>query len=308
MAAVAVLAVALAVPSPAWAAERDVPSVSVRPADTRTSDAKGQWFRVLAKPGQKVSFQARIVNPAKVPQVVTLYLRDLSFSTDGTPAVNDGTQKDVGSWGGADQPRVTIPPGQTVVVGLALTAPAEAEPGDHVGVVVVEAQPSGGSVKVVKRVATRLYAIVPGSAPAQLSIDRLVSTRPRQPFGGDAVVDITVRNPGRVGLAPNVLVAGKQASGPGTILASSVERYRATVPVPWYGGTVRVPVEVSADRAPTVRQEASFFVIPWRAIILAVLALVLVVVLVALLRSRRSAGAVGTARPAGKFDPFWPTA
>lgn len=305
-AAAALVGVVLGMPAPALGAERDIPSVSVRPADPRTSDAKGQWFRVMAKPGEKVAFRARISNPAQVPQVVSLYLRDLSFATDGTPSVNDGKQTDLGGWGTADQPRVTIPPGQTVTVGLSVTPPAGASPGDHVGVVVAESAPSGGSVKVVKRVATRLYANVPGNAPGEITLDRVVPSRPRQPFGGEAVVDVTVRNPGRTGLAPTVLVAGKTASGPGTILASSVEHYRATVPVPWYGGKVTIPVEVSADRAPTVRREVSMFVVPWRLIILGLLAVVLIVALLVLLRTRRESEPSGG--PATRFDPFWPTA
>src|SRR3982751_5780469 len=66
-----------------------IPSVGVAPVGTSPNDPNGgQWFVMNLTPGETGQAQARIANPADVPQKVTLSLADLDFSEDGTPSVS----------------------------------------------------------------------------------------------------------------------------------------------------------------------------------------------------------------------------
>ncbi|HUQ40811.1 MAG TPA: hypothetical protein VM030_11720, partial [Acidimicrobiales bacterium] len=125
-----------------------IPSVGVSPTESRPGDPnRGQWFVFSLEPGKSATTKARVTNPADVPQTVKLYVRDLTFGADGTPAVSDApAQTDVGLWGRFAQPTLEIAARSTALVPFSVTVPDAAEPGDHVGVVVVESAPQGGAI------------------------------------------------------------------------------------------------------------------------------------------------------------------
>src|SRR5438309_11424571 len=76
-----------------------IPSVGVTPVGTSPDDPNGgQWFVMNLTPGETGRAEARIANPADVPQKVTITLADLDFSEDGTPSISSRS-KDVGTWG-----------------------------------------------------------------------------------------------------------------------------------------------------------------------------------------------------------------
>lgn len=244
------------------------PSVSVAPVATNREDPNaGQWFLATASPGQRVRLEARISNPASVDQVVNLSLVDLRFASDGTPTVPD-VSEEVGTWGGFDEPTVTVPALGTVLAGFTVTVPAGAEPGDHVGAVLAVGQPiAAEGISVVKRVATRLYVTVPGDAQQQFVIDRVDLERSSTFVPGDVTVTVVLRNTGRVRLEPTVEVAGRAAGGASLLMTRSVEPYVVTTSLPFWGGPVRMKIEArtqTGSRAgPTKVIFASTFVMPW---------------------------------------------
>ena len=64
----------------------------------------------------------------------------VNFQTDGTPRVQEPPFTDVGTWGAFGSPSVTVPARSPLTVPFTVTPPQGAEPGDHVGIVVVEHQ------------------------------------------------------------------------------------------------------------------------------------------------------------------------
>lgn len=241
----------------------DTPSVGVTPTESRPDDPNsGQWFVFSIEPGGAGRTRARVGNPATIPQTVKLYLADLVFGRDGTPTIPERQPTDIGAWGAFDQQVVTVPPKEFVFVEFSLQVPPDADPGDHVGAVVAESQPEGGALKIIKRVATRLYVTVPGDATKSFTIARVSKSVSSTWLPRRMAVTTLLRNTGRVRLSPTVRVNGVVAKGPDPLLARSVERYLATVPVPWYGGpvTARVTVETAAG---TKAVSVSVFVIPW---------------------------------------------
>lgn len=281
----------------------EIPSVGVIPVGTQSDDPNaGQWFIADGVPGAAapVKFTARITNPAQVPQTVKMYLADLDFTDDGTPAVADQSD-DIGTWGTVTPGTLSIDAQKSVEVPFELRVPAGADPGDHVGVFVVEGQPqdpgSGQLFKIVKRVATRMYITVPGDARADLNIESVAVTPDSSFFPREVTVRVLIRNSGRIRLNTKVTVNGKPATGSELLLSNSVEPYLYTEKVPLWGGprsyrvdvTTQVPSTSGPGRTGPARQaRASKFFIPYVLILAVAVGLVFMFVVVRLLRRRRS--------------------
>jgi hypothetical protein len=241
----------------------DTPSVGVTPTESHPDDPNnGQWFVFQLDPGGTGRTEARIGNPATIPLTVKLYLADLVFGRDGTPTIPTKTPTDIGAWGKFDQDSVTIQPGEIVRVGFTINVPADADPGDHVGAVVAEQQPEGGRIKIIKRIATRLYVTVPGDATKSFSIARVTKKLASGWWPRSLEVTTLLRNTGRVRLETYVSVNGVISEGAEVLLARSVERYVADVRVPWYGGPVKARVKAVTETG-TKEVSVTLFVIPW---------------------------------------------
>lgn len=262
--------------TPAPPTGADIPSVGVAPIGTKSSDPNsGQWFIGAGGPGTTIKFRARLANPAQVPQTVKMSLADLDFGDDGTPTIAE-TSDDIGTWGTVTPASVTIDALKSIEVPFEVTVPVGADPGDHVGVFMIEGQPhdagSGQLFKVVKRVATRMYVTVPGDARADVAIESVDVTPDSSFFAREVTVRVVLRNRGRVRLTPTVTVNGKTAKGPDTILSSSVEPYLITQKVPFWGGPQSYRVDVvtkipsssgAARNGPARQARVSKFFIPY---------------------------------------------
>jgi hypothetical protein len=258
-------------------APKQIPSITVRPVGTDENDPNGgQWFVENLNPLDTKTFQVRLHNPAEVAQKVKLYLADMRFDDKGVPEVTN-VPNDIGLWGRFAHPNVTIPPRKTIVETFSITAPKDADPGDHVGAVVAEHTPQGnGPILSVKRVAIRLYATLPGDARRDFVIDKVTVKKDSAFFAKELTVTVQLRNTGRVRLEPTVEVDGVNAKGPGLMVSNSIERYVVTRPVKFWGGPMRLRIDAqtrSLGLAGPVRQaRVTTWVIPWHLFALMLLA------------------------------------
>jgi hypothetical protein len=254
-----------------------IPSLIVHPVGTAKDDPNGgQWFVTNLSPTETKQLRVQLFNPASVAQTVKLYLADIRFDRGGLPEVTNAPV-DIGTWGRFAHPTVTIAPKQTMVEAFSITAPKSADPGDHIGAVVVEHAPQGtGNIRSIKRVAVRLYATLPGDARRDFVIDAVSSKKDSAFFTRELTVTIQLRNTGRVRLEPTVQVDGASAQGPELLLSHSVERYVVTRPVKFWGGPMRLRVDAqtrSLGLAGPVRQlRVTVWVIPWHLLTLLLLA------------------------------------
>lgn len=271
-----------------------VTSVGVTPVGTNPDDPNGgQWFYAAPKPAkdgfEPVQLTARIANPANVPQTIRLYLADVEFTDKGAPDLKLDSPKDVGAWGAFEPATLTVQPKSDVTVPFTITAPAGAEPGDHIGAVVAESLPEkpadGNLLALVKRVATRLYVTIPGEASPNFTIQKIDVQPDSTVFPREATVKVRLRNTGRVRIAPTVMINGKQAKGSGLLLTRSVEEYALTTKVPIWGGPQRYKVDVATQlpgqnaQGPFRQASVSRFYFPW-ALLVAVLLFVVLIFLV----------------------------
>lgn len=225
--------------------------VGIQPLDTNPTDPNGgQWFFKEGSPGQTLEFKARLVNLATVERTVKMYLADLNFSADGTPQIPKPGEasKDIGTWGGGVQ-SFTLPANKAQDVTFKVTVPTSADPGDHVGAVVIENPPQrteGQAFNIVKRVSTRLYVTVPGDANPAMRIESVKLEPDSSFFPRETTLRITLRNTGTIGLRPSVFVNGEKASGPELMLTKSIENYVVTKKVPLWGGPQSYRVDVTS--------------------------------------------------------------
>ena len=233
--------------------------VGIQPLDTQPGDPNGgQWFFKQGAAGDVLEFKARLVNLASVERTVKMYLADLNFSADGTPQIPKPGEasKDIGTWGPGVQ-SYTLAANKAQDITFKVTVPEGADPGDHVGVVVIENPPqktTGQAFNIVKRVSTRLYVTVPGAAKPALKIESVKVEPDSSFFPTEATVRVTLRNTGTIGLRPSVFVNGEKASGPETMLTKSIENFVITKKVPLWGGPQSYRVDVTSLVGVTLAQ------------------------------------------------------
>jgi hypothetical protein len=247
------------------------PSLDVRPFGTsRTDPDGGQWFVAQMDTSQTRTFRMRLFNTTRTAKSAKLYLADMLFNAQGTPYVS-GTSIDVGTWGRFQTDRVIVPPRQGIVVSFSITVPPKADPGDHIGAVVVEEPPEGvGAIRSVVRTALRIYITLPGDARKDFQINRVKAALHSVFYPRKMTVTVDLKNTGHVMLNPSVTIDGNPASGPATLVSRSIESYVATRPVRFWGGPVRLHIVgvTSSIGLPGPSQQASviIWVIPWHLI------------------------------------------
>ncbi|MEY2475556.1 MAG: hypothetical protein QOG87_871 [Actinomycetota bacterium] len=271
----------LHVPSAFAQAADDQAGVGIQPLDTKTSDPNGgQWFYKQGAPGDVLEFKARLVNLATVERTVKMYLADLNFSSDGTPQIPGPGKpsQDIGTWGTGEQ-SYTLAANAKQDITFKVVVPDGADPGDHVGVVVIENPPqktTGQAFNIVKRVSTRLYVTVPGDAKPAMKVESVTIEPDSSIFPREATVRVTLRNTGTIGLRPNVTVNGEKATGPDVMLTKSIEHFVVTKKVPLWGGPQSYRVDVTSLVGVTTTQNrigpvdqvrVSRFYFPWMLLI-----------------------------------------
>lgn len=131
--ACAALAV-LAVSAPAVSAAVK-PSFVARPAS-----GSGTYFVLKARPGQVLNERVTVINNGKVPGTVHLYAVDATTGqTSGAVYRSEASaRRDAGAWAQVAPGRLALAPGQSTIVNVRITVPANAKSGDHLGGFVVE--------------------------------------------------------------------------------------------------------------------------------------------------------------------------
>ncbi|MEU1509614.1 DUF916 domain-containing protein [Kitasatospora sp. NPDC005748] len=227
---------------------------SVKPADSVITPRAA--FQLSAQPGATFTDRAVVTNTTDGPLTLHLYVAD-AYNTerDGGLAVRgrEEAQHDVGAWGKPERDVVTVPARSALPVGLTLTVPADASPGDHVGALVAvdDRVPTaaGSFIGIQRGVGARIYLRVDGAERPALAVEnvRFAAHNPQVPWTGrtDSTVSYTLHNTGNVKLDPRaeLHVGGVFAGGPAS-------RQLANVPAELLPGQ-QVEVTEAWSGAPT---------------------------------------------------------
>lgn len=294
----AALAALLVGPSVAQAAEGS--EVGIRPA------ADGDWFQAALSPGESTVFKAVVQN--KTPRQVTVQIYPVdalitpqgSFALQGREAARTGLSK----WLSIPVTSLTLPAASQQIVDVALTVPADAEPGDFAGGIVIEQPPREGTsaavgnqtavqFNVVERVGVRVYLDVKGAAVRTMSVGSLTFERDRS---GSLVFRLPVRNEGTVRFSPDATlkIGGTSLAftSPETLLPGTVVTLTATwdSPPAFMRGEAVATVH---DGVGTQTRAVSVTLIPWKiagaGLVAAVILIAAIVWLVRFVRRARRA-------------------
>ncbi|MFC3494708.1 WxL protein peptidoglycan domain-containing protein [Glycomyces rhizosphaerae] len=185
-------------------------------------------FDLALDPGETVIDFVGVSNFSTEPITLRLYASD-AYTTD-TGAFDllpaDQEPVDVGSWIGFNEQTLTVPSETRLDVPFALTVPADATPGDHVGGIVAavtEATDANGTEMLVeRRVGARVHLRVSGELDPNLAPDMEHVTyhydwNPVRP--GTTSFDYAVENAGNVRLQGELVA---RIAGPWGLLPREV--------------------------------------------------------------------------------------
>ena len=307
-----------------FAADRPKPAAGVgrvtfglQPATAGRVDSRPS-YRYAVTPGAGLTDQVAIRNLSTTPVTFRVY------TTDGVNVDNGGfgllprsaKPRDVGAWLSVGKPgfsgAVTLRPKSVTILPLKLTVPANAQPGDHTGGVVVSLatrskNAAGTNVELDQRVGARVFVRVAGPARPELTVRPIAARYEHSwnPFrAGTSTVTYRVTNTGNINLGGRQRVTVRGPFGP-TQTSAPVADLELLLPDgavdvatsartwPLFRETARVsitPLVQVGDPVADLRTYAGatgFWAVPWAALALLLLLIVLAAVVRRVRRSRR---------------------
>ncbi|MET0458756.1 MAG: peptidase [Ilumatobacteraceae bacterium] len=227
VAAVLTLGVALA-PAPSSPAAATVPpeptpAVGIRILDAptdRADDPRARTYIVdhLA-PGTTITRRIEVTNSTPDVQAVEVYPAAAIVGDGGFQPVEGRTVNELSSWTTLDTAMVSPPPGESSVVTVTITVPADAAPGERYAAIWAQlptAVSTSGGISAINRVGIRVYLSVgEGNEPASdFTIETFEATRDAD---GVPSVAAIVNNTG--GRALDLTGEMTLSNGPGGISA-----------------------------------------------------------------------------------------
>ncbi|HEY1134676.1 MAG TPA: hypothetical protein VGE77_08860 [Nocardioides sp.] len=189
----------------AAAAEDDTVSWAITPATADGPDGRVS-LRHVVEPGASVSDAVAVTNLGAAAADFEVVTGDGRLGEGGAFDIAEGTPEAGGSWvrvDGTDGGVLRLEPGETRVLPVTVTVPAEATPGDHPAGIVVARSSGDGSVRVTHRIGVRLHLQVAGDLRPALEVADVRTTFDASlvPFApGDVEVRYEIRNTGNVRL------------------------------------------------------------------------------------------------------------
>lgn len=213
-------------PSPGPGEESAPATFGVSPASPAGPDSR-PFVVIGAAPGSVVTDYVAVLNQSDFSLPLSVYPSEATQAQDGTLTLaNRGAVSDAGSWLTLGAATVDVPAQSSagigsVVVPVTVTIPADAEPGDHVGAVIVSLTASGPggenapSLDFEQRVGARIYIHVTGETAPGLVVTQVSARYDHGPLWGlpgrgRLTVTYALHNTGnvRVAVQPSVSAAG----------------------------------------------------------------------------------------------------
>lgn len=280
---------------------------SVVPADADGPDGRISLRHVI-EPGETARDAIAVTNQGTEASRFSVAAGDGITGSGGAFDVSLDESSGSGTWisvGGLDDGALTLDAGQTRVLPVELSVPADATPGDHPAGIVVGISTDVDGVTVTHRVGVRVHLRVAGDIAAALDVTEMGTsfTPSWVPFApGTLRVDFEVANTGnvRLGSTANVEAAGLAGALPAgnryeiaEILPGDVARGSAEMTV-WpllalFGDVTITATSVgedSIDEPPATAQSFTVAAVSWTGVAGLLLVGGLVVLLIARRRRR----------------------
>jgi len=242
-----------------------------RPANPQQGNERSESiFIYTLKPGQSASDAVQIINNTPTERTISVYPVDSTIASGGTFSCAQKAEKitQVGGWITLEQSTVTVKPQTNVKIPFTITAPQNADVGEHNGCIAVQdasedaTKADDGGVLLSFRSAIRVAVTVPGKIIKKLTIDSVAVT---SNDAGKLVVSPTVNNEGNVSLDTTLTTTirsffgTEQATSKSTypVLSRSKASWNFELDKPFWGGwyTAEVTAAYSDDSNATLGQK-----------------------------------------------------
>lgn len=256
-------------------------------------------FELSANPGDELKNVIRIYNDSAETVNIVVNVENFSPTGEAGQVVIDEEAPDTGfslkSWVTLDTNTFTLEPRTSRTVEFTIAVPENAEPGGHYGSILASVAPgaAGGGVGIAQRIGALLLLDVSGEITEKMYVAEFGAPS----FSEFGPVDLTLRfkNDGSVHLKPRGYITitnmfGKEAGTinipQSNILPQSVRKFD----FPWgvkymYGKYTATMTAIYGSANESLTAVATFWVIPWKMLAIAVIVLLIVILL--LIRGRR---------------------
>ena len=274
------------------------------PAMGATVPQSGQGLEIsppvvelAAKPGQVVQVKIKLRNVTKSPLIASGQTNDfVAGGEEGEPKLllKEGEVSGYSLKGWiANVPNLTLQPGQVQEMLINVKVPVGASPGGHYGVIRFTGRPpelEDTGVALSASIGTLVLVNVAGEVKESTKLEDLFVTRlgVRGRFfeSGPLIFTERIRNDGTVHVKPTGTleifslfgrkVASFKVNDPArNILPDSIRKFEQTWSKKWSFGRYRAQVNLSYGSNKTLKASTSFWVIPYRLLLLILLILVI---------------------------------
>jgi hypothetical protein len=176
--ALGLLAVAIVIVAPVSSYAQSG-SIGGRPANPDPSNTRTQSIFVKTiQPGVTIEDAVEVVNNTGVKKSVMVYATDSIVSSGGAFACAQAAdkQKSVGQWIELSQSTIDIEANGTTKVPFSITPPANAEPGEQNGCIIIQEQKESNfqsGVSLSFRTAIRVAILIPGDIKKEITLNGL---------------------------------------------------------------------------------------------------------------------------------------
>lgn len=263
------------------------------------------WFIYTLELGEVKKGKVDIVNSSSESVEVKVYPVDAVTTKDGAfaPQPEDREKIDVGAWIRLAESEVSLGPKETKTIDFTLKVPENAEVGDHMGAIIVQAKElpevGGGTVmRVVTRIGSRMYITIPGDIVKELEFTEFT----RKKIDEKIIFSLTFVNNGNVRIKPKgeieiTNIFGKTVDTIKILEREVFPKREITIPVEWEKvpalGKFTARASVVYDANKTLTQELTFWFLPKKVLLGSGLAggiaiiILLTIVIIRKIRGRR---------------------
>jgi len=205
-----------------------------------------KYFKLTALPGQTLSEQIQISNVGS--SIGTAHVFPVDAHTDSNrgltyPTATSLKTSDVGSWIKVSQSKITLHPGESIVLNLTITIPNSVRDGEHGGGIVVSddsVQTVGTHLKIQHASIIAVYVTLPGSIVHAIGANKI--TVDAQP--GQVQVLLSLTNKGNQ-ISSLVVPGTRTVEVPGLLKQTNVT-FGKFVP----GDTIEYPLPIKGTLIP----------------------------------------------------------
>jgi len=272
---------------------------SVNAQSTLGLSAIPPQLELTAEPGQVVTKEIKLRNESNVVKVITSSVKDFIVTNDsGTPITVDEANPapDASRWASSawmqlSETKFKLNPGETRSILVTVITPEDALPGGHYAMIVHspdnEATLSETGSSVVTNVGSLVYITVPGAINQDAQITQF--SGPKFQEYGPVNFDTTIKNLSDIHITPvgqitvknlfNRVIAELPVSGT-NIFPYTSRQYQSLLDKKWLFGRYQAELATTYGSAGGVLATSlSFWIIPWRLMILATIALIIIATL-----------------------------